>query len=237
MIVGEGEILIKPLYLVLMKNHLGNCKQCKTLIKHGHVYVNGEKVTSCDLKVSQDDKIVVDEKEIESQPFVYYMMNKPKGYLCANSDKEKKCVVDLLERDDCCCVGRLDQDTTGLLLLTNDKSLVKRLLLPQRHVQKVYEVETLKPLSDDLVKRFDKGIVIDCDVECMSSHLEIIDDYHCYVTLYEGKYHQIKKMFLSCDNQVVSLHRVRFHHLKLDESLKQGEYRLLDEEECNLLEL
>ncbi len=235
MIVGEEEILIKPLYLVLMKNQLGNIKECRTLIRHHHVDVNGKTIDDIDYLVNEDDVITVNQKRIHSHPYVYYMMNKPSGYICANHDVHYPCVVDLLDIKDVSCLGRLDKETTGLLILTNDRSLVKQLLLPQNHIEKRYFVTVKKPLKENLKDRFSQGIIIDFDVQCLPSYIDIIDDYHCYVTLYEGKYHQIKKMFLSCDNEVIELKRVSFAGICLDERLKQGDYRQLTKEEFQKL--
>ena len=231
MIVGEDVIAIKPLYLVLMKNQLGNVKECKTLIKHGHVMVNDEVMRNDKYLVSYDDVIIVDGKSINAQPFVYYMLNKPKGYICASEDQHNPCVVDLIDRDDCVCVGRLDRDTTGFLLLTNDKSLIKDMLLPQNHQPKTYFVTTRLPIENEYIDRFKDGIVIDQNIKCLSATLEIIDCFHCYVTIYEGKYHQVKKMFLSCDNEVVALKRISFGNILLDKSLNEGEYRELTNKE------
>lgn len=235
MIAGEGEILIKKLYLVMMKNQCGNRKQCLALIKHHAVIVNGQVMTNEDYIVNDDDVIEVDGKTISSQPFVYYMMNKPAGYVCANRDEKYPCVIDLIERDDCYCLGRLDLDTTGLLLLTNDASLSKQLLLPQHHVTKIYFVECLKPLDQSLVLLFHEGIMIDRSVKCLPAQLDIIDEYHCYLTISEGKYHQIKKMFLSCHNQVVSLKRIGFANILLDSQLLSGDYRPLTKDEFQKL--
>lgn len=113
-----------------MYNNLGNVKQCKTLIKHGLIQVNGLVETDSKRKIQEEDLLVYQGKRLNSQPFHYIMLNKPQGYLCANKDKKEKCVTDLIEYQDCFCLGRLDRDTTGLLILTNDKSL-KKLLLPQ----------------------------------------------------------------------------------------------------------
>ncbi|WP_270639286.1 pseudouridine synthase [Longibaculum muris] len=231
MIVGEEEILIKPLYLILMKNQLGNVKQCRTLIKHGHVHVNEDIISDIDFQVNEDDVIKVDGQVIDTNVFVYYMMNKPKGYICANHDKQYPCVIDLIDRKDCYCVGRLDKDTTGFLLLTNDASLSKALLLPDYHVEKTYLVTVLKPLKEQLIDLFKEGIVIDQKIRCQSARLEIIDDFHCYVTIHEGRYHQVKKMFLSCGNQVTALKRMSFAGILLDEQLKEGQYRQLTKRE------
>ena len=218
-----------------MKNKLGNAKACKTFIKHGLVMVNNEVMKDYKYLVNQDDVIIYNGRQINAQPFVYYMLNKPEGYICANKDVKEKCVVDLIDCPECFCLGRLDRDTTGLLLLTNDASLSKRLLLPQNHVQKKYLVKTREGLKEELVKIFKLGVVIDREIKCLPSDLEIIDENHCFITINEGKYHQIKKMFLSCDNEVIMLKRVEFSGIKLDEGLLPGQYRSLTNSEINLL--
>ena len=162
------------------------------------------------------------------------MLNKPQGYLCANKDEKEKCVVDLIDYPDCFCLGRLDRDTTGLLILTNDKSL-KKLLLPQNHVKKTYLVETKERLKKEDQEAFKRGIIIDQKIQCLPAKLEIIDDFHGYVTIEEGKYHQIKKMFLSLKNEVVSLKRISFDEILLDENLSEGMSRPLNKEERNKL--
>lgn len=235
MIVGEVGIHIKDIISVLMKNNLGNVKQCRTLLKHQKVYINGMIINDIHYIVNENDKIIVDAKEIDSQPFVYYMLNKPKGYLSASSDINSPCVSDIIKQQNCYCIGRLDKDTTGLLLMTNDKTLSKRLLLPQVHKVKVYEVKTKYPILKSLVLRFEEGIIIDKNVKCQSALLKIVEENKCVVTLCEGKYHQIKKMFLSCDNEVVELKRISFAGLMLDSSLKEGEYRALNLQEIEIL--
>ncbi len=223
------------LYDIMMKNQIGNVKQCKALIKHGYVVVNDIIIDDQKYKVSAKDRIVVDGKQINSAPYVYYMMNKPKGYICANHDRNHLCVLDLIDNKDCYCLGRLDKDTTGLLLLTNDKSLSKRLLLPENHIYKTYFVTLNNILNDDLEDIFLKGVIIDKDIVCKKAYLKRIDDYHCYVTIREGRYHQIKKMFLSCHNEVIELKRIRFKDLVLDADLKEGQYRSLFNEEIESL--
>lgn len=235
MIAGEGEIPIKPLYAILMKNQLGNIKQCRTLIRHQRVKVNGKIIDNEKYQVQCFDQIEVDGQIINTTPFVYYMMNKPKGYICANHDSQYQCVIDLLAQKDCHCIGRLDKETTGLLFITNDKSLSKRLLLPDAHIEKTYLVTTLYPLQDILKEQFQAGVIIDRHIKCLPAILQIIDDYHCYVTLYEGKYHQVKKMFLSCQNVVIELKRVSFAKITLDVNLQEGEYRELTQLEFQKL--
>ena len=237
MTVGEEETIIKDLYLVLMKNQLGNAKECKNLIKKGRVEVNGQCERDFRYRVKKEDCIFVDGQRINAAPFVYYMLYKPTGYICASRDAMYPCVVDLIGRQDCYCVGRLDIDTTGFVLLTNDASLSKKLLLPENHVEKVYEVETLFPITKRNVIDFERGIIIDHYVQCLPSRLEILDDYHCLVKLKEGKYHQIKKMFLSISNQVVGLKRISFAGIVLDSHLKPGQYRCFNDEEMARLQV
>lgn len=225
---------MKDLYYVLMYNHLGNVKQCKTLIKHGLIKVNGIVETNEKRKIDENDRIEYQNQIINSQPFSYIMLNKPQGYICANKDAKEKCIIDLIEEKECFCLGRLDRDTTGLLLLTNDKSL-KKLLLPENHVDKVYLVETKNKLNERDQEEFAKGMIIDQNVRCLPAQMEIIDDYWCYVTIQEGKYHQIKKMFLSLNNEVISLKRISFAQIQLDSSLKEGDSRFLTKEERNIL--
>lgn len=235
MIVGEEEITIKKLYLILMKHQFGNAKECKTLIKHHKVMINDVIMDDPDYIVEENDKIRVNGLPINSHPFIYYMMNKPKGYICANKDQIHRCVIDLIDKKDCFCIGRLDKDTTGLLLITNDSSLMKKLLLPNRHVKKTYLVEVNNILKRELVDLFQQGVVIDRKKLCLPAYLEIIDDVHCYVTIYEGRYHQIKKMFLSCGYQVVELKRINFAGIALNDSLHEGQYRCLHQKELQIL--
>ena len=125
--------------------------------------------------------------------------------------------------------------STGLLLITNDKTLSKRLLLPENHIDKKYYVTVKNKLTDDLIEIFNNGIIIDQKVKCKPSYLEIIDDYHCYLTINEGRYHQIKKMFLSCNNKVLELKRVMFASIHLDNNLSLGNYRKLNNQEIKQL--
>lgn len=225
---------MKDLYYILMYNNLGNVKQCKTLIKHGLIQVNGLVETDSKRKIQEEDLLVYQGKRLKSQPFHYIMLNKPQGYLCANKDKKEKCVTDLIEYQDCFCLGRLDRDTTGLLILTNDKSL-KKLLLPQNHVKKTYLVETKEKIRKEDQEAFKRGIIIDQNILCLPAKLEILNDFHGYVTIEEGKYHQIKKMFLSLNNEVVSLKRMSFDEINLDKTLLEGMSRPLNKEERNML--
>lgn len=225
---------MKDLYYVLMYNSLGNARQCKTLIKHGEIVVNGQIVYDAQYQVHWNDHIIYHDKKLQSQPFCYYMLNKPRGYLCANDDAKERCVVELIDRQDCFCLGRLDRETTGLLILTNDKNL-KKLLLPENHIPKTYLVETKSKLVKEYIIECQKGIIIDGNKRCLPAYLEIQDDHHALITITEGKYHQIKKMFLSLGNEVISLKRISFGKIQLDEHLKEGEARLFNQQEIELL--
>ena len=217
---------MKDLYYILMYNNLGNVKECKTLIKHGLIQVNGVVETNCKRKIQEEDVLIYQGKMLKSQPFHYLMLNKPQGYLCANKDEKEKCVVDLIDYPDCFCLGRLDRDTTGLLILTNDKSL-KKLLLPQNHVEKTYLVETKERLNKEDQEAFKRGIIIDQKIQCLPAKLEIITSTQVRLEIVEGKYHQVKRMFAAVGNRVVKLHRLNFAGFDV-EDLKEGEYKFIE---------
>lgn len=223
------------LYYILMKNKIGGRRFCISLIKKGYIKVNGQTETHIKYSVKDSDIVIYNDMIINTQPFSYFMFNKPSGYISANKDSKYPCVLDFFENKDLSLLGRLDKDTTGLMILTDDKALVKKVTLPQNHCLKKYHVVVKKPLSLDDVIQFKNGVIIDRDIKCENALMEIIDDTSCYVTIYTGKYHQIKKMFLSICNEVVSLKRVSISGIELDETLKLGEYRALTKEEIELL--
>lgn len=218
-----------------MKNGIGNKKQSYTLIKKGKIIVNDQVMLDPLYKVKSTDMIKYHDLTLDSQPLVYYMFNKPKGYISANHDKIYPCVLDFFKRKDLSIVGRLDRDTTGLMILTNDKSIIKKVTMPQNHFPKKYFVEVLNKLNDEDIEKCQKGITIDKTILCQPSLLEIIDDHHCYLTIYEGRYHQIKKMFLSLNNRVISLKRLNIGEITLDPRLIEGEYRSLTNDEISIL--
>lgn len=218
---------MKDLYYVLMKNGLGKASFCKKIIKQGKIMINKQIIKDPRYLVAFDDQIVYQNRLLKANPFTYIMINKPAGYICANHDEKYPCVIDLIEQPDCYCLGRLDKYTTGLLIITDDKSLSKQLLLPEHHVAKKYLVTTKKQLEFGLIDLFARGIIIDQKVKCLPAKLEIIDQYHCFLTIKEGKYHQIKKMFKSSNNEVVALKRVAFNELELDLNLLPGKWRYL----------
>lgn len=205
------------------------------LIKQGHVYIGENKVIKPNEQVHQ--QVYVQGKKIEEKPYIYLMLNKKEKTISALKDT-KKTVIEEIKHPrvhQLRIMGRLDYETTGLMILTNDNSLIKKVTLPDSHVEKEYEVTVRLPLSKKLIDIFINGVVIDCSIKLSPSKLEILDDYHCRVVIKEGKYHQIKKMFLSCHNEVVQLKRIRIHHLCLDPHLLCGEYRELTEKEIQML--
>lgn len=223
------------LYFVLMKNGFGNKKKSYDLIKHGKVTVNNSLIYDPKYNIQSSDIIQCNGLVLDPQPLVYYMFNKPQGYVSANYDRQYPCVLDFFTRKDLSIVGRLDRDTTGLMILTNDKSIIKRVTLPQNHFAKKYYVEVKNKLTNNDIQKCSQGVIIDQNVLCRSSILEIIDDHRCYLTIFEGKYHQVKKMFLSLNNQVINLKRVKIGKIELDNDLKEGEYRLLTSDEISFL--
>lgn len=217
---------------------IGTRTQVKTMVKQGRVSVNNIIIKKSEIKINAEkDVIKFDNDVLVYSEFVYFMLNKPKGVVSATNDKTQKTVVDLIDTHvkDIFPVGRLDKDTTGLLMLTNDGKLAHELLSPKKHVNKVYIAKVDKQLPAQIIEDFKKGIILDDGYNCLPAFLEILDNTTAQVTIQEGKFHQIKRMFEACDNKVVDLKRVQMGPLKLDEQLKLGEHRQLSIEEVLLL--
>ena len=216
---------------------LGTRNEIRKACRDCRIAVNGEIVKNPAVHVDPDkDEVTVDEEPVTYTRYVYFMLNKPQGVISAARD-DRMTVLDLI---DCSVrglfpVGRLDRDTEGLLLITNDGQLGHQLLSPKHHVEKEYSVTVKNPLKSSDVQRMEKGLVIDGGEVCRPARMEILDDTHCLVTLTEGKYHQVKRMFAALDNEVIALKRIRMKDLVLDESLAPGEYRELSEEELQNL--
>ncbi len=216
--------------------------ECKRAVRAGVITVNGSAASKSDLSVDPEiDLICYKGEQIGYERFTYVMLNKPKGYISATDDKKKKTVLDLLEprlaaRELFPC-GRLDIDTTGLLILTNDGALAHALLSPKHHAEKVYRFLCDVRLPADSPERVREGLVLDDGYECLSAEL-VLDREGCggYITLREGKFHQIKRMAHTLGSEITELERVEFAGVKLDESLGRGEYRSLTREEIDLLE-
>ena len=216
--------------------------ETKKAVRAGAVKVNGASAQKSDMKIDPDsDRIEYRGELIEYTPLVYVMLNKPKGYISATDDRKKQTVLDLLDerlqsRGLFPC-GRLDIDTTGLLILTNDGPLAHALLSPRHHAEKVYRFLTDVRLPEDSPDRVREGLVLDDGYECLSARL-VLDDEGTggEITLREGKFHQIKRMAHTLGAQITELERVSFGGVDLDRSLGRGEYRMLTVEEIALLE-
>lgn len=213
-------------------------KDIKRLIKDGQVRVNGIVCKASDIKIDPSvDKVSVCAQDIAYKQYVYYMMNKPQGVLSASNDKNAKTVVDILPKDlyrkNLFPAGRLDKDTTGLLIITDDGDFAHRMLSPNKKVYKHYVATVDKPLTDDVKTAFEKGIVFSDGTVCKKAYFEKLSDNKALVKICEGKFHQVKKMFLSCEYTVTALERVRIGELKLDKSLDYGECRPLCDDEVN----
>lgn len=217
---------------------LGTRKEVKKYIKKGDVKVNSQIIKKDDFKVDIDKDIVTFQDElIQYRPYVYIMLNKPAGFVSATRDLVHQTVVDLVEgyeNYDLFPVGRLDKDTEGLVILTNDGDFAHKLLSPSRHHAKLYYAHIDGQVTDDDIQAFHEGIMID-DYHCFPANLTLIKnvDNHSevYIEIYEGKFHQIKRMFQAVGKRVVYLKRLKIKSLELDNCLKLGEYRELSDYE------
>lgn len=219
----------------------GSRKDVKLLIRKGRVKVNQSVIKKDDYRLEPDvDQVYIDDQLIEYKPLVYLMMNKPAGVISATEDKVHQTVVDLITGYDhyhVFPVGRLDKDTEGLLLLTNDGMLARELLFPSKKASKKYYAKLKENGKEEDIQRFQDGIIIDTGYHCQPAQLEYLSPREAYVTITEGKFHQVKKMFEALGNQVVYLKRLEMKGLVLDPQLKPGEYRELNEEEMALLQI
>ncbi len=216
----------------------------KTMVKRGEVSVNGVVIKDSSVKVSYEDNIIVNGKPLKQTEFTYIMLNKPKGVVSASEDKRDKTVVDILpdelKRKNLFPAGRLDKDTTGFCLITDDGDFAHRILSPSRHVDKTYIATVDKKISfENAKKSFKDGVVLADGTVLLSAELELISDKTPQVfkvVIKEGKYHQVKRMFASLGTTVIELNRISIGGLALDDSLKEGEARLLTVEELSKIE-
>ena len=210
-------------------------KEAKALIKAGRVRVEDRLPKGPEDKVEEGSLVTVDGKPIFTEKYVYLMLHKPAGVISATQDAKEKTVLDLLPKDlrrkDLFPVGRLDKDTEGLLLLTNDGPLAHALLAPGRHVDKVYYTKVDGSLEGDDVTAFAEGITLGDGTVCLPAGLDLISEHEALVTLREGKYHQVKRMLASRGKPVVYLKRLGMGKLKLDPALPAGAWRPLTPEE------
>lgn len=254
--------MLERLDKYLVEAGIASRSKVKELIKKGRISVNDNNKVKAELKINTDTDIVkFDGREVLLEEFEYFMLNKPAGIISASMDKKAKTVVDLITdktRHDLFPIGRLDKDTHGLLIISNDGDLAHRLLSPKKHVSKTYFVKAKGHIRDEAIKLFNDGLVVDEELTAKPATLKILNTAHetinyidensrqecqysgevtyCEVTIKEGKYHQIKRMFKAIDSEVLYLKRLSMGNLKLDESLDEGQYRPLTPKELKDLQ-
>lgn len=212
-------------------------KEAQKAIKEKRVTLNGAVIRAADTKVDTDsDTVSLDGKPLRYQRYVYYLMYKPEGVISATRDREEQTVIDLLpvelRRDGLFPAGRLDKDTTGLLILTDDGDYAHRMLSPKKHVVKRYIATLDREPDDSIASSFEAGVVLGDGTVCQSGRAEILDGCRVAVEIKEGKYHQIKRMFAALGYHVTALKRVRIGNLTLDDGQTPGEVRALTVEEA-----
>lgn len=213
-------------------------KEAKRLIVKGQISVNGDVVKKPETKIDENQAAVfLRGEKLGYEEHVYYMLNKPPGVISATTDTKDTTVTDLIREEsrDIFPVGRLDKDTEGLVILTDDGKLTHQLLSPKKHVEKEYYVEVDSTLTEEDVLHFKEGIDIGEKNITMPAKLDIISEYSANVIICEGKFHQIKRMFKKNGKKVTYLKRLRMGAIVLDRELKSGEYRKLKENETELL--
>ncbi len=223
---------------ILASQNLASRSGAGAIIRGGAVTVNGTVIKKADYKAdTQTDEVAVNGKKLNLQEFVYLMMNKPSGVLSASRDTRAPTVIDLLpqefRRRGLFPAGRLDKDTEGLLLVTDDGAFAHRMLAPKSHVFKLYEAVLARPVSPEDIRRFESGVQLS-DMTCLPAELTVLREGEnplVLVKIREGKFHQVKRMFLALGNEVLHLKRVQIGALKLDETLAPGAARELTRDE------
>ncbi|MBR0412953.1 MAG: 16S rRNA pseudouridine(516) synthase [Eubacterium sp.] len=211
-------------------------KEAKALIKSGAVNVGGKAAASGDIKCGECDEITVNGKPLDTRRFVYIMMNKPKGVICATDGKGEKTVLDLLPEDmrrkGLFPAGRLDKDTTGFVLITDDGDFAHSILSPSKHVKKTYIAILDKPVNNSIISDFEGGMTLG-EEKLLPAKLTVIENCTVQVEISQGIYHQIKRMFSKHRIEVVELKRTKIGVLELDEKLAEGECRYIQSDEID----
>lgn len=223
----------------LKETGFGSRKEVKSIIKQKRIFVNASLVTDESKQIDEEhDTVCVDGVIVKYVRYVYIMLNKPQGVVSATKDNLHKTVIDLIDEYkylNLFPVGRLDIDTEGLLLITNDGEISHNLLSPKKHVNKTYYLETDMPLSIADMKQLENGVIID-DELTLPAHIEEGPNKNSYyLTIHEGRFHQVKKMIMKVSKNVTYLKRISFGPLQLDNELPLGKYRILDNVEIQLL--
>ena len=214
-------------------------KEVKELICQKRITINEEIATKSDIKINPENvRITIDNKEIKIKKYVYLILNKPKGYISATEDKSMPTILELVPEEykhrDLFPAGRLDKDTTGMMIITDDGTFAHNILSPKKHIKKLYNVKIDLPMTKEMTTQFKSGVSLN-DGICKPANLDITGTYTGVVTLTEGRYHQIKRMFGCFKSKVIELHRIGMGNLMLPENLKEGQCRELTEEELKKL--
>lgn len=218
-------------------------KDVKEIIKSGRIAVNGKTVRDCAAKISENDKVSLDGTVVDLKKHIYIMLNKPQGIVSASNSKSEKTVVELvpnsLFRSGLFPAGRLDKDTVGFVLITDDGDFAHRILSPKNHIIKTYEARLANALTEEQRMMLQNGITLSDGTTCKDSKVRIIEDGSeplVEIQICEGKYHQIKRMFAAAGNKVTFLKRIKMGDLELDETLKPGECREITSEELLIIQ-
>lgn len=237
---------MKRLDNLLVNSGYGSRREVQKIIRQKKVTVNGEIINRPAVHVDiLKDEVCVIGKKVLYKEFVYLMLNKPAGFISATYDRFERTVLELIDDEDKILepypVGRLDKDTVGLLIISNDGNMCHRVLSPKRHVEKKYFVRVDTCLDSFHIEIFSKGVVLEDGYKCKPVELKILNSTlassECEIVLTEGKFHQIKRMFEEINSNVLYLKRIEFCGIKLDKNLNEGEYRHLTDQEVNILKL
>ena len=223
----------------ISKNSDFSMSDTRYLISQKRIFLDGSLASSVQQKVTEFTHVVLDGRCLNDNNPVYIMLNKPKGVVCATKDIKHTTVLDLIQhpkKKEIHIVGRLDFNTTGLVLLTNDGQWSRKVSLPETKLVKTYEVTLSKPLDSEYILAFQKGIYFSYEnITTQPAHLEILSKYVARLSLVEGKYHQVKRMFGFFQNEVLKLHRISVGNIVLN-GLKEGDSRLLTTKEVGVVE-
>lgn len=211
----------------------------KKIIGSGKVTVNGQAVKKADIQIDENsDNVEYLGKKLVYEKFVYYMLNKPEGIVSANNDDRFITVIDLFKKEgrkNLSCVGRLDKDTTGLLIVTDDGNLLHNLTSPKKKVIKEYLVDIAHSLTEEDIDSLEKGVDIGDDKPTAPATVNVVDEKTIILSITEGRFHEVKRMLQAVSNEVLSLKRLSMGGVRLDEELHPGEYRRLTAEELKCL--
>lgn len=209
-------------------------KEARKFLKQNEILINGVQAKNVNENLNEDDEVIIGDFTFYVNEFKYFLFNKPTGVVCANNDDLHQTVFDLFDfadyQNDLFTVGRLDLDTTGLLIITNDGKFSHSLISPKHHVGKKYHVVCEKSISDSDIVKLENGLTIDYDYTTMPAKVERIRENEIFLTIQEGKYHQVKRMLIAVDNKVTELSRVSIGNLTVPSDLAPGEYEAYKKE-------